>query len=256
MEFVVADVPGLVEGAASGRGLGHRFLRHVERSRVLLLLVDLTAPEGRSSDHQERVLLDELGRYQPELLDRPRLVVGSKADLAAISPAVGSTAGKNLEPETLRISAVTGEGLPQLVARLAAMVASTRQADEARSVSGGGGSALVHRPLPEGVEVIRGDDGSFVVQGRPALRAVALNDLTGEDAMEYVQDRIRRLGVERALVRAGIRDGDLVHLGPLTFTYHRDELGLDVAGAARSSESGQGDDRPGFRGKRKSSRRT
>src|SRR5579875_2031415 len=81
-EFVVADIPGLIEGASEGKGLGHRFLRHIERARVLLVLCDLDAADGRSASEQQRVLLDELGRYQPELLDRPRLVVGSKADAA------------------------------------------------------------------------------------------------------------------------------------------------------------------------------
>ena len=81
-EFVVADVPGLVEGAADGRGLGHRFLRHVERARALVVLLDLAAADGLSPAEQERILLHELGRYRPELLERPRLVVGSKSDVA------------------------------------------------------------------------------------------------------------------------------------------------------------------------------
>src|SRR6516165_4640447 len=81
-EFVVADIPGLIEGAAEGKGLGHQFLRHVERARVLVILVDLAPVDGRTPAEQERVLVDELRRYQPSLLDRPRIVVGSKADIA------------------------------------------------------------------------------------------------------------------------------------------------------------------------------
>ena len=81
-EFVLADIPGLIEGASEGRGLGHTFLRHVERARALVLLLDLASVDGRSPEEQERVLLDELERYRPELLERPRLVVGSKADVA------------------------------------------------------------------------------------------------------------------------------------------------------------------------------
>src|SRR5262252_7609540 len=81
-EYVVADIPGLIEGAAEGRGLGHEFLRHVERARVLVLLLDLAAIDGRSPEEQEAVLLHELGAYRPELLERPRLVVGSKVDVA------------------------------------------------------------------------------------------------------------------------------------------------------------------------------
>ena len=214
-EFVIADVPGLVEGAAEGRGLGHRFLRHVERARVLLVLVDLASAEGRSPEDQERVLLDELRRYRPELLERPRLAVGSTADVA---PA--GTAG----PE-LRISAVTGQGVDALVGRLAATVAEARRAEPEA-----GRAAVVHRPAGESMAVTRADDGSFVVTGRAALRAVALSDLTDDDAVEVVQHRLRRLGVERALVRAGAREGDTVHLGGLTFTYRRDEAVLGAAG--------------------------
>src|SRR5579875_2266834 len=81
-EFVVADIPGLIEGASEGKGLGHRFLRHIERARALLILIDLAPADGRSPAEQERILLQELRRYQPSMLERPRLVVGSKADTA------------------------------------------------------------------------------------------------------------------------------------------------------------------------------
>ncbi|MDR3651064.1 MAG: GTPase ObgE [Acidimicrobiales bacterium] len=234
-EFVVADVPGLVEGAAEGRGLGHRFLRHVERARALVVLLDLSPAAGASPADQERILLAELGRYRPELLERPRLVVGSKLDVAS-GPGDGGTA--------LAISAVTGAGIPELLARLAGMVAEARaaEAEPARSI-------VIHRPLSEEIEVARADDGSFVVLGRPALRAVALSDLTDHDAVDYVQHRLRRLGVERALVRAGVRDGDVVHLGELSFTYQRDD-GIDAAvaqspppRARRGGRRGRGDDR-------------
>src|SRR5206468_12393051 len=99
--FVWADIPGLVEGPSEGRGRGHRFLRHVERARVLLVLIDLASMEGRPPADQQRILLDELGRYRPELLDRPRLVIGSKADAAEAGA----------EWSGLRVSALTGEGL-------------------------------------------------------------------------------------------------------------------------------------------------
>ena len=87
-----------------------------------------------------------------------------------------------------------------------------------------GGGVVVHRPEPEGITVRRGDDGAFVVLGRPAQRAVAVNDLTNADALAYVQNRLRHLGVDRALVRAGAREGDLVHVGGFTFTYEDDPV--------------------------------
>ena len=81
--FVVADIPGLIEGASEGRGLGHRFLRHVERAQVLCLLIDLVPMDEMSAQQQEETLLNELGQYRPDLLERPRIVVGTKADMAS-----------------------------------------------------------------------------------------------------------------------------------------------------------------------------
>jgi GTP-binding protein len=108
-EMVVADIPGLIEGASEGRGLGHQFLRHVERARVLLLLVDLASVDGRPPAEQEEVLLHELGNYKPDLLDRPRLVVGTKADMSDIA-----------EWDGLSISSIIGTGIDSLVGRLLA----------------------------------------------------------------------------------------------------------------------------------------
>ncbi len=206
-EFVVADVPGLVEGAAEGRGLGHRFLRHVERARVLVVLLALASVEGAAPADQERVLLDELGRYRPELLDRPRLVVGTKADVA-VAPFDG-----------LRISAVTRDGLDRFVAVLGGLV------DEARAAVPSPAQPVVLRPREEGIVVERDADGAWRVAGRDAERVVAVTDLTDADALAYVRDRFRRLGVERALTRAGAREGDVVRVGAVELEYVEDPDG-------------------------------
>ncbi|HEV3354404.1 MAG TPA: GTPase ObgE [Acidimicrobiales bacterium] len=200
-EIVVADVPGLIEGAAEGRGLGHQFLRHVERARALLVLVDLANVEEIAPAEQERVLLEELGRYKPELLDRPRLVVGTKADVGTL-PWDGE-----------RISAVTGEGLRPLVGRLVQLV------EEARAAEPVAEAFVLHEPLPEGFRVEREPNGDFRVVGRPVERAVALSDITTPDAQEYVRQRLQRLGVDRALERAGVQEGDTVHIGKMAFEY-------------------------------------
>ena len=206
-EFVIADIPGLIEGAAEGKGLGHRFLRHIERARALLVMVDLAAVEETPPDEQERVLLKELGDYRPELLTRPRIVVGTKADVG------------ELPWEGERISAVTGAGMEKLLDRLAQMVDDARRAETASARSG----IVVHRPKPEGVEITREDDGSWRVLGRPAERSVALSDLTDAGAMDYVQGRLRRLGVFKALARAGAKDGDTVRIASFNFDYQPDQ---------------------------------
>ncbi len=207
-EMVVADIPGLVEGASEGKGLGHRFLRHIERARALLVLVDMAPDDGSDPADQERVLLQELENYEPALIERPRVVVGSKADL--ISEPGREGAGFPL------ISARTGEGIDWLLGRLAQLV------DEARVAQPRPRRLVVHRPLPSGVVVERGADGALVVRGRQAERAVALSDLTDAGALAYAQGRLRRMGVDRALVKAGARPGDRVRIGRLEFDWEPD----------------------------------
>jgi GTPase len=201
VEMVVADIPGLIEGASEGKGLGHQFLRHVERARALVVLVDLAPVDGRPPAEQERILLQELGRYRPDLLERPRLTVGSKADVATE------------DWPGLRISAATRDGVDALVGRMAQLVA------EARAALPEPEAYAVHRPAAESFRIEREDDGSFVVLGRQAERAVALNDLTNADALAFVHDRLRRLGIDRALARAGAKEGDEVRIGRLVFEY-------------------------------------
>jgi GTPase len=200
-EFVLADIPGLVEGAAEGRGLGHRFLRHVERARVLIVLIDLARLEGEDPAEQERVVLEELGRYRPELVERPHLVVGSKADVA-------------LHPfEGPRISAVTHEGIDEFLGAVGSLVAEARAAEPEPT------PFVVLRPAEQGFSVVRDDDGAWRVTGKSAERVVAMADLTSDEAVAYVQDRFRRMGIERALARAGARDGDTVRIGPVELEY-------------------------------------
>ena len=206
-EMVVADIPGLIEGAAEGRGLGHQFLRHVERARELCVLVDLAATDGTPPAEQERVLLHELGAYRPELLDRPRLVVGSKLDVAQT-------------PEDERparvMSAVTGEGTRTVVGELLTLVAGARHAEpEAEPF-------VILRPEPEDVGVDRVEAGQFRIRGRAAERVVALSDLTDMDALNYVDHRLKKLGVDKALARAGAAPGDVVWVGRFSFEYQPD----------------------------------
>lgn len=203
-DFVVADIPGLIEGASEGKGLGHQFLRHVERARALVVLVDLAPMDGRSVGDQIDVLLAELGRYQPDLLERPRIVVQTKSEVAQVEA----------DPEYLQISSMTGQNLDVLVGRMADLARQGR-AELADATT----APTIHRPMADSVHIERGDDGSFIVVGRQAERAVALNDLTDPDALAYVQDRLRGLGVDRKLERAGVKAGDTVVIGSLEFEY-------------------------------------
>ncbi|MEC7531022.1 MAG: Obg family GTPase CgtA [Actinomycetota bacterium] len=206
-EMVIADIPGLIEGAADGKGLGHQFLRHVERARVLAILLDLAPYDGLEADSQLEILLRELENYKPELLERPRLLISSKADVAAQDALEGS----------LKVSAVTGEGVQEMKYKLELLVKEARAAEITNSEE-----IVIHRPPPKGISVSR-EGNIFTVKGRQAERAVALNDLTNIEALEYIQVTLEKIGVNKALRRAGIRQGDYVQIGELQFDYMDDD---------------------------------
>jgi GTP-binding protein len=203
-EFVVADIPGLIEGASEGRGLGHQFLRHIERSRVLCILVDLAPVDDVGPVEQERIILRELASYLPDLVERPRLVVGSKADMATH------------EWHGDAISAITHQGVRELVGKMAALVHKARQEQGFQE------GTVTLRPEAEGARVERVGDNEFRLVGRQVERIVALNDVTTHDALAYIDHQMKRLGVPKLLAKAGAVDGDVVHVAKFTFEYQSD----------------------------------
>ncbi len=230
-EFVVADLPGLIEGASEGRGLGDRFLRHVERCRVLVLLLDLAAGMGIAPEEQERILAADLEAYSPSLLEKTRLVVANKVDLARGAFEELS----RRRPEIAGVSAKTGEGVAHLLRRVAAEVQASRAREPRRK------SYLLYRPRPGGF-LIEGGDGYFVVVGEVAWRLSRIKPSDSRDALGYIRSKLRREGVERALVAAGIRAGDTVRLGDVEFEWRPDSegdrsgpgsLGVETVGSVR-----------------------
>jgi GTP-binding protein len=204
-EFVVADIPGLIEGAAEGKGLGHQFLRHVERARVLCILIDLAPVDDTSPQAQLDILLRELESYDPQLLERPRVIVGTKTDSATVEMVD--------EWDGMLISAITNQGLRELVGRLASIVHSARQ--ELPVLEG----RVILKPESEGSWVEKLGNGGFRVHGRKAERTVHLNDVTTPEAMSYIEERLKKLGVPRLLARAGAVTGDVVWIGEFSFDY-------------------------------------
>ena len=205
-EMVLADIPGLIEGASEGRGLGHRFLRHVERARVMLVLLDLAMADGTTPDRQLEVLLHELEAYRPELLERPRVVVGSRADVAP----------DDVVFDGPHISAITGAAVRPVLGALASAVREAREESVERD------GVIIHRPEGESIRIERVDEHAFVVHGRPAIRAVSLSDMNNIDALDHMRARLKKIGVNRALVRAGVRIGDVVHIGDFSFEYEEE----------------------------------
>ena len=204
-DYIVADIPGLIEGASEGKGLGHQFLRHIERARVLCVMVDLAATDGVSPAEQERILLKELGDYDPQMLERPRVVVGTKNDI-----------GSETEWDGPRISAFTTEGVRTLVSTMAQLVQEARKAQPEHE------GIVIIRPDVDGSIVERLEPGQYRLRGRDVERAVALNDVTTPEALNWIDDRLKKLGVDRLLNRAGAGEGDIIWIGNFSFEYEPD----------------------------------
>ena len=202
--FVVADVPGLVEGAHHGKGLGHRFLRHVSRCRGIVLAVDLSAADPGADLATVRA---ELEAYDPAMAARPSLVVGTKADLApdADPQAV-------LGPGAIAVSAVSGQGLEALRTRLTALAGEAAAVAEERS------AYVVLRPARPRFVVER-EGERFRVIGRGVERWVSEADLEDPIKLEQLQRRLVKEGVERELAAAGARRGDEVVIGDVAFEF-------------------------------------
>jgi len=207
-EFVLADIPGLIEGAAEGKGLGHEFLRHTERARVLVILLDPAPTQENPPERQLEILRDEISSYSPELAARPAIVLMNKSDLPD-----GRKPAERMG--VAPISAMTGEGLREALHAIADLV------DEAEREAPARRGYILHRPLGPSFTVSREDD-AWRVEGRSVERAVAFADLTLLEAADLAARRLARLGVDEALTEAGAVEGDEVRIGDLAFEFTPD----------------------------------
>ena len=242
IDVVLADVPGLVEGAAEGRGLGNRFLRHIARCRVLLHVLDAgTAEPGRDPVHDLDVVLGELAQHDPDLLARRQLVVLNKVDLPDAVTMAGLVRGTLEERgfEVLEVSALSGEGLDRLRYRLGELVDELGPAQRVAAEEGSEPVVLRPRGHAAPVRVTVEEDGSYRVVSDRVERWVAMLPLDDVGATRYLQGRMRRAGVERALVAAGARKGDPVLIGDVEFAFdpELDDLPPEEREAVLAGES-------------------
>ncbi|GAV21690.1 GTPase ObgE [Carboxydothermus pertinax] len=220
--FVMADIPGLIEGAHAGVGLGQQFLRHIERTRVLLMVLDMSGLEGREPVADFEALLKELGLYSEKLLKKPLIIAANKMDTA--------TAQENLEKlrqhvkeryEIYPISALTGEGIKSLIYRLWEILATLPGESLEQEVP------KVFKEQPEEGFIVEKIDGEFVVRGKKIERLVAMTNLNNEEAVDRLQRAFERVGLEEQLKNAGAKPGDLVRIGKFEFYFVNETEGLD-----------------------------
>ena len=252
--YVVADVPGLIEGAHEGKGLGYEFLRHIERSALILHVVDLSGGfEGRDPVEDYRIINRELALYAPELAQRPCIVVGNKIDAPGAPEAATrladevrrdsiERAGGNefaespLNPRLFTTSAITGEGLDALMAATGARVKALREeAQRAQEGTEQFEQVWQHRrdARDRAYKVTQLSDGVFRVSGKQIERMVIQTDWENDEAIAFLQHRFKRLKLDQALERAGARDGDEIRILGRAFEFesalmHEDDIYGDL----------------------------
>lgn len=274
-EFVLADLPGLVEGAAEGRGLGIRFLRHVTRAAVLVHVLDLGAfalddtgalspeagphPSAGDGPHDGDDALNgdgalaeqlaaveaELDAYDPELRSRPRIVVANKCDLPDVSLRIAraKAAAQERDLPFFTVSALTGTGMEELRWALVEVVEQARadrvaEAEETQASGRGEVGVLVSEdPAAMAIEIGRDPAGRLLVRGPQPDRWVAMADLNNEESLAYLQRRLRRAGVQRLLEEAGAKEGDEIVVGSAIFEFQPDAAVSGWHGSPRRGRS-------------------
>ena len=214
--LVVADIPGIIEGAAEGKGLGHDFLRHIERNKVLLYLVDLGDEDPAAT---LAVLEKEIAEYSEELAARPRVVAFNKLDVTENRERLAEF--QTQFPKAFAISGVTGEGVPEVLDALYVRVERAREAEAA-------GIALAEAEEPDveytyeaPYDIERVSDG-YRVEGRRVLRAVRMTNFDNEEAVRHLQQVLTKMGLFRALKKLRAQEGDTIHIGDYELEYHPD----------------------------------
>ena len=222
--FVMADIPGLIEGASEGVGLGHAFLKHIERTKVLIHVVDGASVEGRDPVEDIRTIMKELEAYNPELLKRPQVIAANKMDAVGEdeeSARILEQLRKTFEPEGIRvfpISAVTGKGVKELLYFVNDLLKTVDTApvifEREFELQFQG-----DRSLPYTVE--KAEEGVYVVEGPRIEKMLGYTNLESEKGFDFFQKFLQNTGILEDLEKAGIQEGDTVRMYGLEFDYYR-----------------------------------
>ncbi|SHF65708.1 GTPase ObgE [Ornithinibacillus halophilus] len=217
--FVLADLPGLIEGAHEGVGLGHQFLRHVERTRVIIHVIDMAGTEGRDPYDDFIKINQELKEYDENLMERPQVIAANKMDMPGAEDNLEQFKSQlNEEYQIFPISAITKEGLRDLLFAVADLLDEIPKiAPKLEEVQ----EKVVYRYEKEekGFEIARDDDGSFVLSGPRIEKLFKMTDFNRDEAIQRFARQMRTMGVDDALREKGAKDGDTIRLMDFEFEF-------------------------------------
>jgi GTP-binding protein len=213
LRMVIADIPGLIEGAHAGKGLGHDFLRHVERTRLLFHLVDVYGFGEHSAADCFRKVNKELRLFSPRLMRKPMVLVVNKMDLSGSEKIFATLKKRFVHWKAFPISAVSGTGIDPLLAYAAKQLSKPTRSDEEETAK-----EPLRFVVEMDYEVLR-ENGDFVLKGSKIERLAAMTRFDQEEGFQRFQNILKKMGVEKALVRQGAREGDTVRIGRSEFTF-------------------------------------
>ncbi len=221
--FVIADIPGLIEGASQGVGLGHEFLRHIERTKMMIHVVDAASSEGRDPIADIYAINAELKAYNEEIATRPQVIAANKTDLiyAGDEDPVEKIRAE-FEPQGMKvfaISGVSGEGIKELLYYVNEQLKNLDQAPVVFEQEYFPENELIHVDLPYTVEV--DEDGMYVVEGPKIEKMLGYTNLDSEKGFAFFQTFLKETGILEQLEEAGIQEGDTVRMYGLQFDYYK-----------------------------------
>ena len=222
--FVIADIPGLIEGASKGAGLGHEFLRHIERTRVMLHIVDAAGTEGRDPVEDVRKINEELAAYNEELAGRKQIIAANKTDCIPDGEDPVARLKEAYEPlgyEVMPMSAVTGEGVREVLLRVKEVLDETELAPIFFEQEYFPEDSLIHEELPFTVERLPEDPHIFVTEGPKIDKMLGYTNLDSEKGFAFFQRFLKEAGILEALEQAGIQEGDTVRMYGFDFDYYK-----------------------------------
>lgn len=218
-EFVMADIPGLIEGASKGVGLGHQFLRHIERTKVLLHLVDISSSEGRDPIEDVDIINTELKLYSDRLSQKPQIIVANKIDLLTTSDTFIEFEAQMIEKgfEVFPVCALSGEGIPELLERVWQFLEGIKGAQDTEVIVP---SEMVYEANLETDFVLkREDDASYRLEGKRIEKLVSMTNFDDEQALLRFQKIWKHMNLDKFLKEKGVQQGDTVHIGEVDFEY-------------------------------------
>ncbi len=217
MSFATADIPGIIEGASEGKGLGIQFLKHIERTRVLLHLVDPDGFDDLSAEQSVKVIEKELKNFNKKLYDKPRIIVINKKDLPSADKAYKVISKKFKKQKVLLMSAATGEGVDKVLDEVVKILAATPVEQMAIAEE----KPVVHKVEPI-FTITRDEENVVHITGKKVEEFIAMTNFNQPEAVTRLKGIFKKIGLEKALLKQGVQDGDLLVVGGKEFEWNGD----------------------------------